>query len=76
MSVRVYSIEEISLNIPRQHEINVGVMLAHRLQHLHSCVIELFFYPLEVVARYREPQLEVGENTYVYAQFEANHMPF
>ena len=37
-------------------------MLARDVDPYHATVIYLNFHPLEVVSRYREPQLQVGEN--------------
>ena len=33
-----------------------------RLLHPYPALIHLNFHPLEVVSRYRDPQLQVGEN--------------
>ena len=40
-------------------------------------VEELHFYPLQVVSRYRDPQLKVSKNDLhtILVQFESKHMP-
>ena len=61
------SFPDISANLGTTYstpEINVTAYREFQLAPaLNALVANFLFYPLEVVSRYRDPQLEVGENS-------------
>ena len=51
------------------------MVYAKIFQRCSAILDNLNFHPLEVVARYRDPQLQVDENYSYQVQFEAKYMP-